>query len=65
MKLPLEFSLLLNGRFSEGTGSAKREQMAQVIAQYPNAPTADELVPATCDPGLIVTCACRHGTVAS
>ncbi len=46
VKVPLEFSLLLNGAFAESTGVGKREQMAQVIAQYPNAPTADALVPA-------------------
>ena len=50
MKLPLEFSLLLNGSFSESTGVGKREQMAQVIAQYPNAPTADALVPQPAPP---------------
>jgi D-alanyl-D-alanine carboxypeptidase/D-alanyl-D-alanine-endopeptidase (penicillin-binding protein 4) len=50
VKVPLEFSLLLNGTFAEGTGIAKREQMAQVIAQYPNAPTADALVPAPVAP---------------
>jgi D-alanyl-D-alanine carboxypeptidase/D-alanyl-D-alanine-endopeptidase (penicillin-binding protein 4) len=50
VKLPLEFSLLLNGGFSESTGVGKREQMAQVIAQYPNAPEAEALVPAPATP---------------
>jgi D-alanyl-D-alanine carboxypeptidase/D-alanyl-D-alanine-endopeptidase (penicillin-binding protein 4) len=46
VKQPLEFSLLLNGSFSESTGVARREQMAQSIASYPDTPTADALVPA-------------------
>jgi D-alanyl-D-alanine carboxypeptidase/D-alanyl-D-alanine-endopeptidase (penicillin-binding protein 4) len=50
VKLPIEFSLLLNGDFGESAGIARREQVAQVIAAYPDAPPADELVPAPVDP---------------
>ena len=35
VKLPVEFSLLLNGDFSESAGIARREQVAQVIAAIP------------------------------
>jgi D-alanyl-D-alanine carboxypeptidase/D-alanyl-D-alanine-endopeptidase (penicillin-binding protein 4) len=50
VKTPIEFSLLLNGDFGESSGVARREQVAQVIASYPDAPTADVLVPAPVDP---------------
>jgi hypothetical protein len=41
---------LLNGDFGESSGIARREQVAQVIAAYPDAPAADVLVPAPTDP---------------
>jgi D-alanyl-D-alanine carboxypeptidase/D-alanyl-D-alanine-endopeptidase (penicillin-binding protein 4) len=50
VKVPIEFSLLLNGDFGESAGIARREQVAQVIAAYPDAPAADVLVPAPVDP---------------
>jgi serine-type D-Ala-D-Ala carboxypeptidase/endopeptidase (penicillin-binding protein 4) len=50
VKQPLQFSLLLNGSFSESTGVGRREQMAQVIAQYPDTPAPDALVPAPASP---------------
>jgi D-alanyl-D-alanine carboxypeptidase/D-alanyl-D-alanine-endopeptidase (penicillin-binding protein 4) len=42
---PLTFSLLLNGRFGEGTGTVLREQMAEAIARYPDVPPAVQLIP--------------------
>ncbi len=50
VKLPLEFSLLLNGSFGESQGVGAREQVAQVIAAYPDSPAADALVPAPASP---------------
>jgi D-alanyl-D-alanine carboxypeptidase/D-alanyl-D-alanine-endopeptidase (penicillin-binding protein 4) len=50
VKTPIEFSLLLNGDFGESAGVARREQVAQVIASYPDAPAAAALVPAPVDP---------------
>jgi D-alanyl-D-alanine carboxypeptidase/D-alanyl-D-alanine-endopeptidase (penicillin-binding protein 4) len=50
VKLPVQFSLLLNGDFGESSGIARREQVAQVIAAYPDAPAADVLVPAPTAP---------------
>ncbi len=45
VKVPLEFSLLVNGNFSESAGIAHREDAANVIARYPDAPAPDALVP--------------------
>jgi D-alanyl-D-alanine carboxypeptidase/D-alanyl-D-alanine-endopeptidase (penicillin-binding protein 4) len=45
VKQPITFSLLLNGRFGESTGTVVREEMAQAIGRYPDVPTADVLVP--------------------
>ncbi|MGZ6965745.1 MAG: D-alanyl-D-alanine carboxypeptidase/D-alanyl-D-alanine endopeptidase [Acidimicrobiia bacterium] len=50
VKLPIEFSLLLNGGFSESTGVARREEMAQAIARYPDSPAPDALVPGPAAP---------------
>jgi hypothetical protein len=50
VKAPIEFSLLLNGDFGESTGIGRREQVARVIASYPDAPAADALVPAPVAP---------------
>jgi D-alanyl-D-alanine carboxypeptidase/D-alanyl-D-alanine-endopeptidase (penicillin-binding protein 4) len=46
VNLPVTFSLLLNGDFSESTGIGRREAMALAIARYPDAPGPDALVPA-------------------
>lgn len=45
VKQPMTFSLLLNGRFGEGSGLVAREEMAEAIGRYPDIPTAAELVP--------------------
>ena len=50
VKVPIDFSLLVNGDFSESAGIAKREQVAQVIAGYPDAPAPDDLVPPPAPP---------------
>jgi D-alanyl-D-alanine carboxypeptidase/D-alanyl-D-alanine-endopeptidase (penicillin-binding protein 4) len=50
VKLPIEFSLLINGSFSEGAGIGRREAAAEAIARYPDAPAADALVPAPAPP---------------
>jgi serine-type D-Ala-D-Ala carboxypeptidase/endopeptidase (penicillin-binding protein 4) len=43
---PLRFAFLASGAFTEGEGVALREQVALIIAEFPNAPPADTLVPA-------------------
>ncbi|HUF83858.1 MAG TPA: D-alanyl-D-alanine carboxypeptidase [Acidimicrobiia bacterium] len=43
---PLRFAFLASGGFSEGEGIGLREQIAGIIAEFPNAPVADALVPA-------------------
>jgi serine-type D-Ala-D-Ala carboxypeptidase/endopeptidase (penicillin-binding protein 4) len=50
VNVPLEFSLLINGSFSESAGVAHREQAAQIIARYPDAPAPDALVPVPTPP---------------
>lgn len=50
VKVPIQFSLLINGSFSESAGIGRREEMATVIAQYPDAPAPDALVPAPAPP---------------
>lgn len=45
VNVPLEFSLLVNGDFSESAGIGRREQVAGIIARYPDAPASDALVP--------------------
>ncbi len=50
VKLPIEFSLLINGSFSESAGIGRREAVAEVIARFPDAPAADALVPAPATP---------------
>lgn len=42
----LRFAFLDNGDFTERQGAARRNQAATLIATYPDAPPADELVPA-------------------
>jgi len=42
---PLRFAFLANGAFTERAGIELRGRVAQVIATFPDAPTADELVP--------------------
>lgn len=50
VKLPVQFSLLINGSFSESAGIGRREAVADVIARYPDAPAPDDLVPAPAAP---------------
>jgi D-alanyl-D-alanine carboxypeptidase/D-alanyl-D-alanine-endopeptidase (penicillin-binding protein 4) len=45
VNVPLEFSLLINGSFNESVGIGRREQVAEIIARYPDAPAPDALVP--------------------
>ena len=47
---PLRFALLLNGGFGQSTGVGQRERMATAIGAYPDAPSADDLVPAPTGP---------------
>jgi D-alanyl-D-alanine carboxypeptidase/D-alanyl-D-alanine-endopeptidase (penicillin-binding protein 4) len=42
---PLRFAFLANGGFTEQAGIALRGRIAQAIATFPDAPSADELVP--------------------
>lgn len=53
---PLRFALVVNGDFSEVAGMLLREDLAGVIASYPDAPAADDLVPA---PGRLATVGAR------
>ena len=50
VKEPITFSLLLNGRFGESTGTVAREEMATAIGRYPDVPTAAVLVPSPAAP---------------
>jgi D-alanyl-D-alanine carboxypeptidase/D-alanyl-D-alanine-endopeptidase (penicillin-binding protein 4) len=43
---PVTFALLANGAFGESGGVALRERMARAIAEYPDAPAPEVLVPA-------------------
>jgi D-alanyl-D-alanine carboxypeptidase/D-alanyl-D-alanine-endopeptidase (penicillin-binding protein 4) len=47
---PLRFAFLAAGEFSEPEGLALREQAAAIVAGFPDAPPADELVPAPVAP---------------
>jgi serine-type D-Ala-D-Ala carboxypeptidase/endopeptidase (penicillin-binding protein 4) len=47
---PLRFAFLAGGDFSEADGVALRERVATIIAAFPDAPTADALVPAPVPP---------------
>lgn len=42
---PLRFAFLANGGFTEQAGISLRGRIAQVVATFPDAPPADELVP--------------------
>ncbi|MFN8036247.1 MAG: D-alanyl-D-alanine carboxypeptidase [Acidimicrobiia bacterium] len=46
----LDFAFLANGAFPEVTGIALREQVARILARYPDVPDADTLVPAPVSP---------------
>ncbi len=65
LKIPLEFSLLLNGGFSESTGVGKREEMARVIARVPGFAGRRCARPDSHDSGVAVRCACRNRAVAA
>jgi D-alanyl-D-alanine carboxypeptidase/D-alanyl-D-alanine-endopeptidase (penicillin-binding protein 4) len=43
---PLRFAFVANGEFTERGGVDLRDRMAEIIARFPDAPTADALVPA-------------------
>lgn len=47
---PLAFAFVANGGFSETTGIALRERIATMLSRYPDAPSADVLVPAPAAP---------------
>jgi D-alanyl-D-alanine carboxypeptidase/D-alanyl-D-alanine-endopeptidase (penicillin-binding protein 4) len=47
---PLRFALVVNGSFGEATAIRIRSQLAQIIARYPQAPPAEQLVPAPVPP---------------
>jgi D-alanyl-D-alanine carboxypeptidase/D-alanyl-D-alanine-endopeptidase (penicillin-binding protein 4) len=50
VKQPLTFSLLVNGRFAESSGTTVREQMAEAIGRYPDIGAADAVIPAPAAP---------------
>ena len=43
---PIRFAFLANGDFTEGAGIGLRGRIAEIISTFPNAPPADQLVPA-------------------
>lgn len=47
---PLRFAFLAGGAFSEAEGFALRQQVATIVAEFPDTPPADQLVPAPVDP---------------
>jgi serine-type D-Ala-D-Ala carboxypeptidase/endopeptidase (penicillin-binding protein 4) len=47
---PLRFAFLAGGGFSETEGFALRERVATIVAEFPDAPPADQLVPAPASP---------------
>ena len=47
---PLRFALVVNGSFGEATAIRIRGQLAQIIARFPEAPPADQLVPVPVPP---------------
>ncbi|HEX6310113.1 MAG TPA: D-alanyl-D-alanine carboxypeptidase/D-alanyl-D-alanine-endopeptidase [Acidimicrobiia bacterium] len=47
---PVRFAFVAAGEFSEAEGLALREQAAAIVAGFPDAPSADELVPAPASP---------------
>ena len=47
---PLRFALVENGTFGETTAIRIRGQLAQIIARFPEAPPADQLVPVPLPP---------------
>jgi D-alanyl-D-alanine carboxypeptidase/D-alanyl-D-alanine-endopeptidase (penicillin-binding protein 4) len=46
----VRFALIANGDFSEGSGIVYRARVAQIIATFPEAPPADQLVPMPAPP---------------
>jgi D-alanyl-D-alanine carboxypeptidase/D-alanyl-D-alanine-endopeptidase (penicillin-binding protein 4) len=47
---PLRFALVVNGTFGEATAIRIRGQLAQIIARFPEAPSAEQLVPVPVPP---------------
>jgi len=47
---PLRFALVVNGNFGEAVAIRIRGQLAQIIARFPQAPPADQLVPVPVPP---------------
>jgi D-alanyl-D-alanine carboxypeptidase/D-alanyl-D-alanine-endopeptidase (penicillin-binding protein 4) len=47
---PLRFALVVNGTFGEATAIRIRSQLAQIIARFPQAPPAEQLVPVPARP---------------
>jgi D-alanyl-D-alanine carboxypeptidase/D-alanyl-D-alanine-endopeptidase (penicillin-binding protein 4) len=47
---PLRFALVVNGTFGEAAAIRIRGQLAQIIARFPEAPPADQLVPVPVPP---------------
>ena len=65
IKLPLEFSLLLNGSFSEGTGSDGAGADGPSHRAIPERSHRRRTRPTARDAGVVVSCACRPGAVPS
>jgi D-alanyl-D-alanine carboxypeptidase/D-alanyl-D-alanine-endopeptidase (penicillin-binding protein 4) len=51
---PLRFALVVNGTFGEATAIRIRSQLAQIISHFPEAPTADQLVPVPAPPAPVL-----------
>ena len=47
---PLRFAFVVNGNFGEADAIRIRSQLAQIIARFPEAPPADQLVPVPVTP---------------
>lgn len=47
---PLRFAFVINGNFGEAQAIRIRSQLAQIISRFPDAPPADQLVPAPVAP---------------
>jgi hypothetical protein len=52
---PLRFALVVNGTFGEATAIRIRGQLAQIIAGFPEAPPAEQLVPVPVPPAPVRT----------
>jgi D-alanyl-D-alanine carboxypeptidase/D-alanyl-D-alanine-endopeptidase (penicillin-binding protein 4) len=56
---PLRFALVVNGNFGETQAIRIRAQLAQIIARFPEAPPADQLVPVPAAPTAVPTAPTR------